>query len=115
MESRLIDFTLHCWEHYLRPFFVAVLIGILAGALLGDTAHARPSVEAGAPSQPVAAAGRVRQQAQRIAKPYQQIGLKLDAERAGRLVALATKQMEDDLASLARRRWRTGIARTANP
>lgn len=102
MESKLVDLTFHCWNHYFKPLIVAVVSGFLAGAVLGDLAHAGPLAETTAPSQPVASAGRIRQQAQRIAKLYQQIGLKLDADRALRLIAQARRQMDGDLAGLAR-------------
>ena len=108
MENQIALIAFRCWDSYLKPFFIAALLGILAGACFGDLAHAaqagnaRPFGEtAGAPN-PIASAGRIRQQSQRIAKLYQQIGMGLEAERARRQITQATRQMDVDISSLMR-------------
>ncbi len=108
MENQLALIACRCWNGYLKPFFIAALLGILAGACFGSLAHAapvgsaKPLGESAGISNQIASAGRIRQQAQRIAKLYQQIGMGLEAERARRQMSLATRQMDIDVSSLMR-------------
>lgn len=108
MENQIALIACRCWDGHLKPFLIAALLGILAEACFGSLAHAAPAGNAralgeaaGVPNQ-IASAGRIRQQAQRIAKLYQQIGMGLDAERARRQMSLATRQMDIDVSSLMR-------------
>lgn len=108
MENQIALIAFRCWDCYLKPFFIAALLGILAGACFGSLAHAAPASNprpfgetAGVPNT-IASAGRIRQQAQRIAKLYQQIGMGLEAEKARRQISLATRQMDVDISSLMR-------------
>jgi len=108
MENQIALIAFRCWDSYLKPFLIAALLGILAGACFGSLAHAAPAGSprpfgdaAGAPN-PIASAGRIRQQSQRIAKLYQQIGMGLEAEKARRQITLATRQMDVDISSLIR-------------
>ena len=108
MENQIALIACRCWNGYLKPFLIAALLGILAGACLGSFAHAAPSgnikpigESAGIPNQ-IASAGRIRQQAQRIAKLYQQISMGLEAESARRQVMQATRQMDTDVSGLMR-------------
>lgn len=108
MEKTLAPIACRLWNGYLKPFTIAALLGILAGACFGSLAQAAPattariSAESTGISGQIASAGRIRQQAQRIAKLYQQIGMGLDAERARRQVIQATRQLDTDISELMR-------------
>ncbi len=90
MENQIVLIAFRCWDCYLKPFLIAAILGILAGACFGSLAHAaqggnaKPLTDNATDSNQIASSGRIRQQAQRIAKLYQQIGMGLEAERARR-------------------------------
>lgn len=101
MENAIALFgllSIRCWNSFLKPFLFAVSLGILAGACLGDLAHAapagKPALERSTAAALITHAGRIRQQAQRIGKLYQQSGLRIDAEQASRQLGKARQQME---------------------
>lgn len=108
MENQLGQLAIHCWTGFVRPFLTATLLGLLAGACFSDLARAAPAAgthavaDSAALPHLVAGAGRVRQQAQRIAKLYQQIGMGLDADRARRQFDLARRQVDSDISGLKR-------------
>ncbi|MFB0936762.1 MAG: type IV pili methyl-accepting chemotaxis transducer N-terminal domain-containing protein [Propionivibrio sp.] len=108
MENQIALMAFRCWDCYLKPFLIAAMLGILAGACFGSLAHAaqggntKSLTDNAAVSNQIASAGRIRQQAQRIAKLYQQIGMGLEAERARRQVMQATRQMDTDVSGLMR-------------
>ncbi len=43
MENRLPLIAVRFWNAWLKPFLLAVLLGILAGAFLNSLAHAGPA------------------------------------------------------------------------
>jgi hypothetical protein len=108
MEKTRAPLACRLWNGYLKSFAIATLIGILAGACFGSLAHAAPATQAKISAEStgiagqIASSGRVRQQAQRIAKLYQQIGMGLDTERARRQVIQATRQLDTDISGLMR-------------
>jgi len=105
MENRLSLTAIHWWNTHFKPFLIAALLGILAGACFSDLAHAASSPgESSSPaaSHYVAAAGRVRQHAERLAKLYQQIGMGLDPEKAWRQVDASRRQIDNELGGLRR-------------
>jgi len=108
MENQLGQIVLHCWTGFVRPFLTAILLGLLAGACFSDLARAAPAAGMHTSADPaalphlVASAGRIRQQAQRIAKLYQQIGMCLDGDRARRQFDLARRQVDLDISGLKR-------------
>lgn len=107
MENQFGQIIFQFWIGFIRPFLTAVVLGILAGACFSDLARAAPAgrqtgAETTALPHLVAGAGRVRQQAQRIAKLYQQIGMGLDTDRARRQFDLARRQVDLDISGLKR-------------
>jgi len=112
MENSLSLAAFRCWNAHLKPFLVASLLGILAGACFSGLARAAPGPasasattglsESATASQHVAAAGRIRQHAERLAKLYQQIGMGLDSEKAWRQIEASRRQIDAELAGLRR-------------
>ncbi len=107
MENAIALFGLlaiRCWNGFLKPFLLAMSLGILAGACFGDLAFAapagRPALERSTAAELITRAGRIRQQAQRIGKLFQQSGLRIDAEQASRQLGKARQQMDADIARL---------------
>ena len=104
------------WKSFTKAFLTAVALGLLAGATLSTLAHATPTQSPASPSpageitldaagrdrQNIARAGRIRQQAQRIAKLYLQIGLGLETDNSKRQLTQAAQQIDSDLAALGK-------------
>ena len=94
----------------MKRIFFSMLFGAFASALTTFTlpaAHAAPTAASSRPAdaatgltQRIISAGRIRLQAQRIAKLYQQTGMNLNTEAAGRQIAKARQQVDNDLAEL---------------
>ena len=88
-----------------RRILLCLGLGLIAFGSLAQAAPAttaRISAESTGISGQIAGAGRIRQQAQRIAKLYQQIGMGLDIERARRQLIQATRQLDTDISGLMR-------------
>ena len=93
-------------KSFLRAFLIAVAFSLLAGATLSSVGHATAApvatVDNGAgwQGQSITCAGRIRQQAQRIAKLYLQIGMGLEVGHARQQMSRAAQQIDDDIAEL---------------
>lgn len=95
----------------MKRIVFAMLFGAIASALTPFAVPAAHAASTAAPgrsadsatglTQRIIAAGRIRLQAQRIAKLYQQTGMNLNTEAAGRQIAKARQQVDNDLAELA--------------
>ena len=108
MKTQLTQISFHFWNGYIKPFLMAALIGMMAGACFANLGHAAPSTVTRAPPEAanqtslISSAGRIRQQAQRIAKLYQQIGMDIDATKARRQLELSRRQIGADISRLTR-------------
>lgn len=106
-------------KSFIRPFLLALTLGLLAGATLSSLAHAAPGSSIASPApipgsekpasgnaaewHSITSAGRIRQQAQRIAKLYLQIGMGLEVDNARQQMGRAAQQIDSDVAELSRR------------
>lgn len=109
------------WKQIAKSFALAILWGFLAGALLDSHVHAAPQVSLATAAEPqgmvqrLVGAGRIRQQAQRIAKLYLQVGIGLNDSAGSRQLSGARQQIESSLAELSPRstdaRTRTALER----
>lgn len=109
----------------MKRIFFSMLFGAFASALTAFTlpaAHAAPTAASSRPAdaatvltQRIIAAGRIRLQAQRIAKLYQQTGMNLNTEAAGRQITKARQQVDNDLAALTQTADAAGSEKTRRP
>lgn len=104
------------WKSFIKAFLTAVALGLLAGATLSTVAHASPTPSpadtsppserllgaSGKERQNIARAGRIRQQAQRIAKLYLQIGIGLEVANSRLQLTQAAQLIDRDLATFAK-------------
>lgn len=104
--TTLSPFVESC-KSFLRAFLIAVALGLLTGATLSSAGHAAtaPMAVGGnvAEWQNISSAGRIRQQAQRVAKLYLQIGMGLEVDNARQQMGRAVQQIENDMAELSQR------------
>lgn len=116
MNMTTMSTSLDHWKSSIKTFLIAVALGLLAGATLSTVAHAAPTPSPASTSPPserlldasgkerqnIARAGRVRQQAQRIAKLYLQIGIGLEVTNSKQQLTQAAQLIDRDLAALAK-------------
>jgi len=116
MNTITMNTSLGQLKSFIKAFLIAVALGLLAGATLSTLAHATPAeIPGNAPAasksvpdatgrdrQNIARAGKIRQQAQRIAKLYLQVGLGLEVAASKRQLIQAAQQIDSDLAALGK-------------
>jgi hypothetical protein len=116
MNTTTISTSLDSWKSFIKAFLIAVALGLLAGATLSTVAHATPTLSpantspagerpleaSGKERQSIARAGRIRQQAQRIAKLYLQIGIGLEVANSKLQLTQAAQLIDRDLAALVK-------------
>ena len=106
MNTTTLSPLVESCKSFLRAFLIAVAFGLLAGATLSSVGHATAAPvaavdnAAGWQGQSITCAGRIRQQAQRIAKLYLQIGMGLEVGHARQQMSRAEQQIDDDIAEL---------------
>lgn len=103
MNTTRFPLRLESCTVFLRAFLTAVVLGILAGATLSSVAYATAAPLANGNTEAISRAGSVRQQAQRIAKLYLQLGMGLEVANTGKQLAGAVQQIDKDLAALEQR------------